>query len=191
MKLSKIAKIQSGYLSRGKIKPREAGTYFLLQARDVNAERLTYQADSIVRFSPDLSPKDWFLKASDVLFMARGARNYSILIKDIPDRVLAAACFFIIRVSSDQVLPYYLHWYLNQAPVEHYLNRHSGRGVNMPVVRRSVLESIDIPIPPLEVQSKIAKLDMLLENELNLIDKLAEKRKELITATCMQAVRNS
>jgi restriction endonuclease S subunit len=61
----------------------------------------------------------------------------------------------------------------------------------MPVVRRSVLESIEIPIPPLEVQSKIAKLDVLLQKELELIDKLAAKRRELITAACMQAVRNS
>jgi hypothetical protein len=191
MKLSKIAKIQSGYLSRGKIKPREAGTYFLLQARDVNAERLTYQADSIVRFSPDLSPKDWFLKASDVLFMARGARNYSILIKEIPDGVLAAACFFIVRVSSDQVLPYYLCWYLNQALVDHYLSRHSGRGVHMPVVRRSVIESIDIPVPPLEIQNIIVRMDLLMQKEQELIEKLAEKRKKMITAACLKAARKS
>jgi hypothetical protein len=191
MRLSKIAKIQSGYISRGKIEPREDGTHFLLQARDVDSERLTYKADSLVRFSPDLSRKDWVLKTDDVLFMARGTRNYSVLINDIPERALSAACFFIVRVSSDQVLPYYLCWYLNQALVDHYLSRHSGRGVHMPVVRRSVLESIEIPIPPLEVQSKITKLDVLLQKELELIDKLAAKRRELITAACMQAVRNS
>ena len=190
MQLKKIANIQSGYISRGKIESREDGTHFLLQARDVDSEHLTYEDDSLIRFSPDLSCKDWVLKAGDVLFMARGARNYSILIKEIPDRVLAAACFFIVRVSSDQVLPYYLRWYLNQATVEHHLSRHSGRGVHMPVVRRSVLESIDIPIPPLELQSKIEKLDALLQKELELIEKLAEKRKELITAACLQAVRN-
>jgi len=191
MKLKEIAKIQSGYISRGKIEPHEDGSHFLMQARVVDADHLTYQADSLVRFSPDLSRKDWMLKPDDVLFMARGARNYSVLIKELPEKVLAAACFFIVRVSNEEVLPDYLFWYLNQAPVDRYLRRHSGRGVHMPVVRRSVLESIDIPIPPLEVQSKIAKLDVLLRNELELIDKLAEKRKELITAACMQAARNS
>jgi hypothetical protein len=191
MRLSTIAKIQSGYISRGKIEPREDGTHFLLQARDVGVERLTYKTDTLVRFSPDLSRKDWLLKADDVLFMARGVRNYSILINEIPERALAAACFFIVRVSSDQVLPYYLCWYLNQALVDHYLGRHSGRGVHMPVVRRSVLESIDVHIPPLEVQSMIAKMDVLMRKELELIDKLAAKRRELITAACLQAVRNS
>lgn len=190
MQLKKIANIQSGYISRGKIEPRENGTHFLLQARDVDTERLEYRADGLIRFTPDLSRKDWVLKPDDVLFMARGVRNYSVLISDIPDSTLAAACFFIVRVMSDQVLPYYLRWYLNQAPINHYLSRHSGRGVHMPVVRRSVLESIDIPIPPLELQSKIAKMDALLQMELELIEKLAEKRKKVITAACLQAVRN-
>ena len=191
MQLRKIAQIQSGYISRGKIEPREDGTHFLLQARDVDAERFAYKADSMVRFSPDLSRKDWVLEPDDVLFMARGTRNYSILIKEIPEQALAAACFFIVRVSSDQVLPYYLCWYLNQATVDHYLGRHSGRGVHMPVVRRSVLESIEISIPPLEVQSKIVKMVVLLKKELELTDKLTEKRKELVRAACLQAVRNS
>ncbi len=191
MQLKKIAKIQSGYISRGKIEPREDGTHFLLQARDVDAEHLAYQADGLARFSPDLSRKDWLLKTDDVLFMARGTRNYSIMIKEIPDRVLSAACFFIVRVSSEEVLPDYLFWYLNQAPVDRYLRRHSGRGVHMPVVRRSVLENINIPIPPMEIQVKIAKLDVVLRNELELLDKLAKKRKELITAACLHAVRNN
>lgn len=191
MKLKKIAIIQSGYISRFKIEPREDGTHFLLQARDIDAECFAYKPDNLVRFSPDLSRKDWVLKTDDVLFMARGVRNYSILIKEIPDQVLAAACFFIVRVSSDLVLPYYLCWYLNQPQVEHYLSRHSGRGVHMPVVRRSVLESINIPIPPIEVQVKITKLDVLLRNEMELLDKLAEKRKKLITTTCLNAVRNN
>ena len=191
MQLRKIANIQSGYISRGKIEPRKDGTHFLLQARDVDAERLTYKADNLVRFGPDLSRKDWVLKTDDVLFMTRGVHNYSILIKEIPDRVLAAACFFIVRVSSDLLLPYYLCWYLNQEQVKHYLSRHSGRGVHMPVVRRSVLENLNIPIPPIEIQVKIAELDVILRNEMELLDKLAEKRKKLITAACLHAVRNN
>jgi len=191
MQLRKIANIQSGYISRGKIEPREDGTYFLLQARDVDADRLTYQADNLIHFIPVLSRKDWTLRTGDVLFMARGTRNYSVLINEIPERALAAACFFIVRVSSDQVLPYYLRWYLNQAPVDHYLSRHSGRGVHMPVVRRSVLESIEIPIPPLSIQNKIANIDFLMRKELELIDKLAEKRKKIITAACLKAAHKS
>ncbi len=138
-----------------------------------------------------MSRKDWILKTGDVLFMARGSRNFSVLLQEIPNPVLAAACFFIIRVSTMDVLPGYLCWYLNQAPVEHYLRRHSGRGVHMPVVRRSVLENSDIPIPTLEIQKRIAELNVLMRDEQDLLKKLAEKRKDLLTAACLKAVRQS
>ena len=191
MRLSKITNIQSGYISRGRIDHREDGSHFLLQARDVDAHRLTYRADDLIRFNPVMSPKDWILKTGDVLFMARGARNSSVLLQEIPDSALAAACFFIVRVSSDEVLPGYLCWYLNQAPVKHYLQRHCGRGVHMPIVTRSVLENIDVPLPPLKTQKQIAELNALMRDEQELQKKLAEKRKDLLMAACLKAVRKS
>lgn len=189
MRLAKIARVQSGYISRRKIEPYDEGSHLLLQAKDVDGDRLTYHTDDLIRFEPVLSGKDWILKWGDMLFMARGARNYSVLLDEISDSALAAACFFIVRVSTEKVLPEYLFWYLNQAPVEHYLSRHSGRGVHMPVVRRAVLENLDVPLPPLETQKKIAELDALMRKEQNLLDTLAQKRKDLIGAACLKAVR--
>ena len=191
MELKNIADIQSGYISRGKIEPMVNGSYFLLQARDVDADKLIYQAGGMVRFNPDLSPKDQPLKQNDILFMARGSRNYSILVKEIPRSVLAAACFFIVRVSSRDVLPDYLFWFLNQAPADNYFRRHSGRGVHMPVVKRSVLENIDIPIPPAEEQKIIVELNSLLQKETALLEALAQKRKEMITSACLRAVHKN
>ena len=189
MRLKRIARVRSGYISRGKIEPREHGTHFLLQAKNVDGHRLTYVTDSLIRFSPSLAPKDRILETGDVLFMARGARNYSLLMREMPDSVLAAACFFVVTVSSNQVLPSYLSWYLNQPPAQNYLSRHSGRGVHMPVVRRAVLENLDVPLPPLETQKKIAELDSLMHQEQQLLTKLAQKRKDLISAACLKAVR--
>ena len=187
MKLKKIAKIQSGYISRGKIDSREDGTCFLLQAKDVDGDRLSYRTDALVRFLPRLSGKDRFLENGDILFMARGARNFSVLIDELPDSVLAAACFFVVRVSNSDILPEYLCWYLNQSPVEQYLKRFSGRSVHMPVVRRSVLESIDIPLPPIEVQRQVSALNKLLVKEQDLYKELADKRKTLMTEICLKA----
>ncbi|MCK9274655.1 MAG: restriction endonuclease subunit S [Syntrophales bacterium] len=187
VRLQDIAEVQSGYLSRGKIEPAADGPFYLLQAKDVDADRLTYRTDEIVRIHPELSRKDWMLKRDDIVFMARGARNFSLLMQDIPDPSLAAACFFIIRTSQQICLPQYLWWYLNQKPVEDYLLRESGRGVHMPVVRRAALENMEIPVPPLEMQHKIVALDSLMRKEQKLLDDMAEKRKELATIACMNA----
>ena len=187
MKLLDIANIQSGYLSRGRIEPVADGPYYLLQAKDVDADRLTYLTDSIVRFNPDVSRKDWILQKDDIVFMARGARNFAVILEDVPQPLLAAACFFIIRISHQGCLPHYLWWYLNQAPVEDYLHRESGRGVHMPVVRRAVLENMEIPVPPIETQRKIVALDTLMRTEQDLLTTMAEKRRELTNAMCLKA----
>ena len=191
MKLSKIAMVESGYHSRRRVEPREDGTYFLLQARDVDGEKLAYQTDTLIRFNPELSRTDGTLKKNDILFMSRGTRNYSLLLGEIPDSTLAAAYFFIVRVSGKKLSPAYLCWYLNQLPVECYLVRHSGRGVHMPVVRRSVLEKLDIPLPKLEIQNKIVELEALRREEEELINRLVEKRKQLITASCLKLIMKS
>jgi hypothetical protein len=190
MKLKKLVKIQSGYINRGKIDPRNDGTCLLLQAKDVAANHLSYRTDALVRFMPKLSGKDWFLKSGDILFMARGARNFSVLIDKLPGSVLAAACFFVVRISNSEILPEYLWWYLNQLPVEEYLKRFSGRGVHMPVIRRAVLENIDIPLPPIKTQTQVSNMTMLLQREQDLYKKLAKKRKYLMTEICLQSVRN-
>ena len=188
MKLSKIATINTGFQSRTRVESQKDGSYFLLQARDVDGENLTYQTGSLIRFNPEKHDRAGILQKDDILFMARGARNYSVLIDEIQGFTLAAACFFIVRATSEKLLPAYLCWYLNQPPVEHYLVRHSGRGVHMPVVRKSVLEKLEIPLPTLKIQLKIVALETLRREEAGLVRQLIEKRKQLITTLCMNRI---
>jgi restriction endonuclease S subunit len=93
-------------------------------------------------------------------------------------------------VSIDKILPEFLHWYLNQSSVENYLKRFSGRGVHMPVVKRAVLESIDIPLPQIIIQKQISELTTLLQREQELYKKLAYKRRKLMTQICLKATLN-
>lgn len=192
MRLNEISLILSGYISREKIEPQVGGSHFLLQARNVDGVSLDYDASNLIRFNPDLSAKDRFLEPGDILFMGRGAHNFSVLLAtDIPPGSLAAACFFIIRITDKKVVPEYLCWYLNQDPVEQYLKRNSGKGVHMPVVRRVVLENVDIPLPPVDTQQAIAALATLQRREQELVRQVESKRKKLLAAVCLQATLKS
>jgi len=188
MKLKEISYIFSGYITRGKIQQSDNGSYYLLQAKNVSGDLLTHETEGLIRFDPKLSRIDQPLVRGDLLFMARGAHHFTIQVTDLPEPTLAAACFFVIRPHTTQVSSGYLCWYLNQVPVHQYLIQFSGRSVHMPVVRRAVLENIQIPLPSFEIQSKIEKLNEQLHKEFSLMQKLGDKRKELITAACMQAV---
>lgn len=191
MKLNEISDIHSGYITRGKIEASVDGSHYLLQAKDVDGDHLSYRSVDLIRFHPTLSRTDRCLERGDLVFMARGTRNFTIQLGDFPEPVLAAACFFIVRIRHPQVFPGYLCWYMNQAPVERYLVRHSGRGVHMPVVRRAVLENIQVPLPSVDTQRKIADMNTLLLKEMDLLQQLGRKRKQLIAAACLQAVRES
>jgi hypothetical protein len=189
MRLADISDIFSGHITRGKIEAANDGSHYLVQARDVDAERLTYRTDQLIRFHPTLSRIDRRLEKGDLLFMARGAHNFTIALGDVPGPALAAACFFIIRLSDPGILPGYLGWYLNQAPVAQYLFQYSGRGVHMPVVRRAVLEDIEVPLPPKTIQAKVSNMNDLLNTELNLLQRLAQKRRTMVTAACLQTIQ--
>jgi hypothetical protein len=189
MKLVDIAKIQSGYISRGRIKAQAGGAYRLLQARDVDGQNLSCTTDSLISFNPVLSAKDWVLRPGDILFMARGACNFAVLLGPLPGNVLAAACFFIVRARAEGVEPAYLCWYLNQDSAQRYFNTLSGQGVHMPVVRRAVLEQIDVPVPDTGTQKRIIALEVLRAKERQLSDRLYQMRVTLISAACLQAAR--
>ena len=61
----------------------------------------------------------------------------------------------------------------------------------MLVVKRMVLESIDIPLSSIEAQMRVADLNALMMKERDLYEKLAEKRKYLMTEICLKSIRES
>jgi hypothetical protein len=190
MRLKNLSDIHSGYIARGKIETTAEGSHYLVQAKDVDGTRLTCMTDGLMRFNPKLSHTDRLLKENDLLFMAKGVHNFTIRLGRLPEPALAAACFFLVRISTSDILPGYLCWYLNQDPVARYLVRYSGRGVHMPVVRRAVLENIEVPVPPLGVQVKIDALNSLMLKEMSLLRHLGAKRQEFVTAMCLQTIRD-
>src|SRR5262245_23489532 len=135
-KMEEIADISTGYASRKAIDSNPQGSHCLLQAKDVDPRTRTCELDSLVRFSPISSIKSSSLKKNDIVFMARGTRNFSVLLSNIPDGLIAAGCFFIIRLRTKAVFPAYLAWFLNAEVARNYFARHRGKGVHMPVVRR-------------------------------------------------------
>jgi len=187
MKLKDCVTIYSGFLSRGKILTKANGSHRLIQARNVKSGIIDCSEHSLSYFDPELSSRDTPLQDNDILFMTRGIKNYVSLLTKVPEKILAAASFFIIRTSNPRINPVYITWYLNQPQSQYYFTQNSGSGVAMPVVRRNVLEQIDIPIPAIETQNRIAKLYYLMQDEEKLTIDLLKKRNMLTEAICLQA----
>jgi Type I restriction modification DNA specificity domain len=190
-KLREIADISIGYTSRKGIDTTPQGPNYLLQAKDVDGETRTYRLGSLVRFSPASSTQSSSLKKGDIVFMARGSRNFSVLMSEVPEGMVAAACFFLIRLRNKAVFPAYLAWFLNTEGARNYFVRHTGKGVHMPVVRRATLENLEVPIPSLESQKRIAELYSLARQEQSLLEELQKKRALLVERACIKTIKNT
>ena len=156
--LHQICRIASGYPFRGRIEESSDSNVKVVQMKDVSldnpinwSECLTVELNG--RRAPD------YLRSGDILFVARGNRNYAVQIDEIPDGIQAVASphFFVIGVQDTSLTPDFLTWFLNQTPCQNYFEQNA-EGTMAKSIRRSVLEQTPIAIPSLQKQAAIVKL---------------------------------
>lgn len=185
-RLADVAEVRAGYLTKKPVRPRRDGTHHILQIRDFNDDRSAIHTNRMVRFIPDSPSSVHALQNGDVVFLARGVRNFAFAPIDLPAPSVAAGYFFVIH-PGQQVLPGYLAWCLNHPNTLRALARSATSGAHMPVVRRADIENVLVSIPPIPVQQAIMQIDGLMRDEQNLLNELARKRRDLISAVCMSA----
>lgn len=108
-------------------------------------------------------------------------------VHEVPDNLIASTGFCVIRPRGE-LKAGYAGWV---AKSEEFVGEVVSRsvGVSYPAINASQLVDIEIPLPPLGTQRRIAafldektaKIDSLIEKKRALLDRLAEKRQAIIT----------
>jgi len=192
VKIENIVNIRAGFTFRSRPDADVNGTAFLVQQKNVNDSRTAICFDGAMLFTPDRDMKAHWLQDGDVLFMGKGHSIFGCIVNNPPGDTVAVGLFFVLSLNQDEkerVLPEYLAWFLNRKATRDELLKVSGSGVSMPVVRRKVLESLEIPLPSLETQQRIVDLNQLLVREKNLMKELTEKRGALAHAVCENLIK--
>lgn len=190
LKIKNIVDIQIGYQFRKKLETEREGTHQIVQIRDFDENQNLNKEGLFWVKMPQLSEK-YLVNKNDVLFLARGHRNFAIPILDSLENTIAASYFFILKVKSDKVLPEYLAWFINQSPAQVYLHNIARRGTHMPLVPKSVFKNLKVDMPDIEIQKKILKLNSLIEKEKYLLNTIQEKRTLLIRSLCLKAAKEN
>ena len=183
-------RVAAGFQTRKGVETRPDGTHLLLQIRDFDESRTAVDPSALARISPQGVEPDACLSSGDVLFLAKGARNFAYAVGDLPSPVLAASYFFVLRPDPG-VSARYLAWFLNQDSARRHFVRLATTGAHMPVVRRDVLENLELPVPPVETQQKIVELAALADEQQRLLADLGERKKLLATAACLRVANES
>lgn len=173
-RLSDLVELRAGHPFRGSVPAVADGNAYALQMRDVSPDagvawRGLVRTELDTRKSPD------WLQRGDVIFVARGMRNYALCMDEVPKPTVCSQYFFLLRVRSSPLsqalLPEFLAWQINRAPAQRYLASNA-EGSDQLSIRRGVLEDLPLVVPPIEQQQRIVALGAAARRERQLLEKL-------------------
>ena len=168
-----ITHIQTGLFA----KPAGIGELVYLQSKHFDEYG---QLHSVLH--PDLAAEGiadkHLLKDGDVLFAAKGAKNFATVFENHNEPSVASTSFFVIRISNQNVLPKYLAWVLNSHATQSLLKAQA-IGTSIPSISKQVLENLEITVPSIEIQKAVLQISELRNKEKSLkleIETLREKQ---------------
>ena len=169
--LKYIANIQTGIFA----KPVAKGDTVYLQLKYFDElGKLTTE------LAPDLNSigisKKHMLEQGDVLFAAKGSKNFATHFNFKDMSATASTSFFVIRIFEKNIIPAYLTWYLNLPKILKYL-KGKAKGSSILSISKAVLSDLELPLPSIDNQKSIIRIDelRLSEKQLKLkIDSLRE-----------------
>ena len=171
--IKSIAKIQTGLFA----KPLAMGDVVYLQSKHFDE-----QGRLLALLHPDLLVVDvsykHLLRVGDVLFAAKGTKNFAAVYEEHQFPAVASTSFFVIRLFDSNVLPEYLAWFLNNPNTQAALKAQA-LGTSIPSISKQVLEDLEFPLPSIEKQKLVLSISKLrgLEKELQLkLESLRDKK---------------
>ena len=178
-----ITTIQTGVFA----KPIPKGEIVYLQAKhfDENGELTN-------TLFPDLKAdgkiEKHLLKNGDILFAAKGTKNFAACYETENIPAVASTSFFVIRLQTEEILPGYLTWFLNH-PNTQYLLKGKAIGTSIASISKAVLEDLEITIPSIRKQELVLKIYKLRNKEKKLKLQIEILREKQIQKQISKAVK--
>lgn len=125
------------------------------------------------------------LKEGDILTPSRGVFRASLLDKE-PEQLsggfqlVAGPLCYVIRIDAGKAEPAYVAWLLSTPAVQAKMTA-SARGAAARLFSRDALAEIDFPLPPIEMQRKLARIAR--DAQMLMVARRDEARLELAITT--------
>ena len=184
-RLADMAQIQIGY-QNPLAANTHAATHQIILMSDIG-DNGKLVADAKNRIIPERNIERYLVRDGDVVFQSRGKRNLAFVLRNVPAATLVSNHFYIVRLRTDDVLPEYLAWFVNQPTAQSHLTG-KAQGTTMMLVPKEAFESLEVDLPPLDVQRAIVELAELRQRERALVQDLEWKRDRLIRAVSFRAI---
>jgi len=181
--LNTIADIRAGHTFRGRIDEDPAGNIPVLQIKDLKDQAIL-TADHLPRINWLGAKAATTARAGDILLPARGEYYRASVLRG-GEPVIATSQLFILRLTSKDITPEYLSWYMNQRVAQNYFLTHRS-GTSMPMLNKQNLSALPIAVPPLATQEKIVSVQRCWEQEKQLTEQLLANREQMLNGIFQQ-----
>lgn len=182
MNLGELAEVQMGYPFRSRLEHDARGDVAVIQMKDIDDANLLHPEDAI-RVALPKGKTHHLLRAGDLLFRSRGRSNGAARVLDGIGTAVVSAPMLLIRPHA--VLPEYLCWYIN-APAAQAQLAALAEGTSVRMISAEALKTLEVPLPSLAAQQRIAQSAALAEQEQSLLARIAELRQRLTTHLLMK-----
>jgi restriction endonuclease S subunit len=188
MILGEIAELTTGLNYMQKELSENPNSIPLIQVKDIHNNILN--KSSVIRINKENIDVRLLLKNNDILFAAKGNRNFAYYYRGEFNDATVSSAFFIIRLIINDIMPEYLVWYLNSKQAKKFF-RENVRGTFIPNISIAVMSKMNIPIPDIKTQETIIKLGNGQKLEKSLIEQIVYKRELLINEIINRKIINS
>ncbi len=146
-----------GYSFRQKPDFTADGNALVIQPKDITSDGIL-EPDFDCRIH---SSSENRLAPGDVLLISRGRFTASMFDGSVKEPCIATSAFLIVTPKkTTQLLPAYLALFFNSADCQKLFKR-LHETTTIPFISLSNLESIEIPLPPIEQQEALVALDQM------------------------------
>lgn len=178
-----ITNIQTGLFA----KPAGIGELVYLQSKHFDEYGQLHSVLHPDLVAEGISEKH-LLKDGDVVFAAKGTKNFAAVFENHNEPSVASTSFFVIRPIDNKVLPQFLAWFLNN-PVTQTLLKGQAIGTSIPSISKQVLENMEITVPSIETQKTILQITKLRNKEKSLKQEIETLREKQIQQQIINAIK--
>ena len=169
LQIKDFCTIKTGYSFRGQVAADENGTFYLLQAKDINAfgeinyhQCIKISTDNIKRITP--------LSQGEIVLTAAALFESS-------EQFGTSNAIFILNVDSKICNSDYLAIWLNSPACKKQLDKVTLLSATTPVLPRTALDDLVIDLPSMDKQEEITKLYRLNSKQFILQQEIYNLRK--------------
>ncbi|MDD2578065.1 MAG: restriction endonuclease subunit S [Candidatus Dojkabacteria bacterium] len=114
------------------------------------------------------------VKKNDILYstVRPNLEHYTFIKNDLPNNTVASTGFAVITPNQDLVNPYYLYCLITQSQFTQYLSQVAEQAVSTyPTVSPNVIADLELSLPPLSEQKRIANILSSFDNKIEQLKK--------------------